>query len=166
MRKLKKKHFNSKNCFICGLENEKGLKAEFFETDQDELVCIFKPDFFHQSYPGIVHGGISASVLDELLGRSLNVIEPDAFSMTVGLELRYKKPVPYEKKLTAIAKVTRNTRLLFEAEGTLYDDENNVCVVAKGKFMKMPVEKISQDFADSDEWFLNEKDDDPVQIDI
>ena len=166
MRKLTKKHHNSKNCFICGLENEKGLHAEFYETDQGELACLFKPHFFHQSYPGIVHGGISASVLDELMGRALNVTEPDQFSMTVKLELKYKKPVPYEKKLVAIAKVTKNTRLLYEAEGVLYDDENNICVVAKGKYMKMSIDKISDNFGEEGEWFINDKDDDPVEINI
>ena len=41
MKKLINKQPNSKDCFICGLSNEMGLKASFFETDENEIVCIF-----------------------------------------------------------------------------------------------------------------------------
>jgi uncharacterized protein (TIGR00369 family) len=166
MRNLIKKQNNSKNCFICGLSNEKGLKAEFYETDQDELVCIFTPDFYHQSYPMMLHGGISASVLDELLGRAINITEPKRFAVTVNLELKYKKPVPYGKKITAIAKITKNTRLLFEAQGEIYDDSGQICVTAKGKYMKLPIEKISESFSKNGDWFLNENENDPKQINL
>jgi hypothetical protein len=65
-----------------------------------------------------------------------------------------------------IAKITKNTRLLYEGEGTLYDDKGNECISAKGKYMKIPLEKISSDFNPETDWFLNEKDSDPEKIEI
>ena len=57
-----KKQQNSKMCFLCGLKNPYGLKAAFYELENNELVCIFKPSIEHQSYPGRLHGGIAATV--------------------------------------------------------------------------------------------------------
>lgn len=166
MSKVVRKHENSKHCFICGIENDKGLKAEFFEIETGELACVFMPSEKYQGYPGVLHGGISAAVLDELIGRAINTTEHDKFAVTTNLELKYKKPVPYGVKLTAIAKVTRNTRLIYEGEGTLYDDKGNECITAKGKYMKIPHEKFSANFDPETDWFLNAKDSDPDEIKI
>jgi uncharacterized protein (TIGR00369 family) len=166
MSKVIKKHENSRDCFICGLENERGIKAEFYETDAEELACVFTPTSHYQSYPGVLHGGISATILDELIGRAINIKYPDKFAMTVKLELQYKKPLPYGVQLTGVAKVVRDTRLIYEGEGTLYDDKGNICVVAKGKYMKMPLDKISGDFNAETDWFVNETPNDPSEITI
>jgi len=164
MSKVVRKHENSRHCFICGLENEIGLKAEFFETENGELAVVFMPSEKYQGYPGVLHGGISAAVLDELIGRAINIEQRDKFAMTTNLNLQYKRPVPYGVKLTAIAKITKDTRLLYEGEGTLYDDKGNICVTAKGKYMKIPLEKISADFNPETDWFTNEKESDPKEI--
>lgn len=57
-------------CFGCGAENEQGLKLEF-HWEGDDYVAPFTAGEPHQGYPGVVHGGIIASVLDEAMGRLL-----------------------------------------------------------------------------------------------
>ena len=54
---VKNKQNNSKMCFVCGMSNDLGLKASFFEMENDELVAFFTPQDIHQSYPGRLHGG-------------------------------------------------------------------------------------------------------------
>ena len=61
----------SKNCLVCGVDNRFGLKTSFYETDNNELVAVFTPLVEHQSYPGVTHGGISAAILDETIGRAI-----------------------------------------------------------------------------------------------
>ena len=51
----------SKNCLVCGIENDFGLHTKFYETKEKELVAIFTPHDKLQSYPGVLHGGISAT---------------------------------------------------------------------------------------------------------
>jgi hypothetical protein len=49
---------NSRHCFVCGLENQFGLKLRFYETGPGEVTAEYTvPDQF-QGYPGLVHGGI------------------------------------------------------------------------------------------------------------
>jgi acyl-coenzyme A thioesterase PaaI-like protein len=60
-----RKQPNSKMCLVCGLQNQFGLKTEYYELENDELLGIFTPVDEHQSYPGRLHGGISAAILDE-----------------------------------------------------------------------------------------------------
>jgi acyl-coenzyme A thioesterase PaaI-like protein len=67
---LKKQHI-SKMCFVCGEKNDFGLHANFYETDANELVALINPSEQHQGYPGRMHGGIAAAILDETIGRSI-----------------------------------------------------------------------------------------------
>jgi len=46
---VKKKQQNCRKCLVCGLKNEFGLKASFYELENNELVAIFKPLEEHQS---------------------------------------------------------------------------------------------------------------------
>ncbi len=62
IHKVRKKHQNSKLCFVCGLKNNFGIKAGFYEMDNNELIATFIPCELHQSYPGRLHGGITSGV--------------------------------------------------------------------------------------------------------
>mgnify|MGYP001194431619 CR=1 FL=1 len=163
MKKVTHKQPNSADCFVCGLDNDKGLKASFFETDTNEVVALFTPHRLHQSYPGRVHGGIAASILDETMGRAIQIGNPDMWGVTVELSLTYKKPLPYEVQLKAVGRITRDVRLLFEAEGEIYTPEGEVAVTAKARYVKMSIDRISEDF-DQDSWKVYLDIDDPTEV--
>ena len=111
----------SKNCLVCGVDNNFGLKTSFFETSGQELVAIFTPMDEHQSYPGVMHGGISATILDETIGRAIMMTtDEQTFGVTVELNVRYKKPVPLGGKLKVVARITNDRGRLFEGTGELY----------------------------------------------
>ena len=158
--KVVRKHPNSVKCFVCGLENEKGLKAEFFELENQELAAIFTPHEKHQSYPGRTHGGVISAILDETMGRAINTTDSGTFGVTVTMSLKYKKPLPYEQELIAIGRVTRNSKILFEATGEIYLPDGTVAVTGTAKYMKASIEKISKDFDVHDDWAINNLDTD------
>lgn len=145
MKKIINKQPNGKNCFVCGVENDKGLGAFFYETDTNEVVALFTPESVHQGYPGRLHGGVVASILDETIGRAIQIGSPDTWGVTAELSLSYKKPLPYGQQLKAVARVTKDYRLLFEGEGEIYTQDGEVAVTAKAKFVKMDLTKISSD---------------------
>ena len=60
--KVISKQTNSKMCLICGLDNKLGLKANFYNMEDDSVGAIFtfKPE--HQSYPERVHGGMLSAL--------------------------------------------------------------------------------------------------------
>lgn len=67
----------SSMCLVCGKDNPFSLHAQIVEhPEQDEVVCYFTPQEMHQSYPDRVHGGISAAVLDEVIGRAVQMKHP------------------------------------------------------------------------------------------
>ena len=157
---------NATDCFVCGLSNNKGLSARFFETDTDEIVAIFTPDDMHQSYPGRLHGGIAACVLDETIGRAVQIGQPEIWGVTVELKLAYKKPLPYGVELKAVGRITKQNRLLFEGTGEIYTPDGEVAVTAHGRYVKMSIDKITGDFDLDTSWKVHLHMDDPEEIDI
>lgn len=165
--KVIKKHKNGKHCFVCGTENEYGLVTYFYELENKSIVGIFKPKDFHQSYPGRLHGGISASVLDETIGRAINIDEPEVWGVTVDLKLRYKKPVPLDCELKVVGRITKNTKRIFEGTGEIILPNGDIAVVAEGRYMKLPLNKISNgDYDMNEEMFLVENENEPAEFDI
>lgn len=94
--KVTKKQFNTRKCFICGMENERGVKAPFYEMEDKSVVSYVTFDELHQSYPGRVHGGIISAMLDEVAGRALWTLEPEAWAVTGSLNVRISSPRPTE----------------------------------------------------------------------
>jgi acyl-coenzyme A thioesterase PaaI-like protein len=140
----------SRMCMVCGRENPASLRARFFELEGDELLGLFSPTEQHQSYPGRLHGGISSAVLDETIGRAIAMLEPDTWGVTVELHLRYRQPVPLDRELRVIARITRDSSRLFEGTGEIVLDDGTVAVEASGKYMKMPIERIVEADATSE----------------
>jgi len=161
--KVLKKQGNSRLCAVCGTENPFGFESRFYETDQNEVVGIFKTKELQQSFPGRVHGGIISAMLDEGIGRSIWITEPDSWAVTVELNIKYKEPIPLDKTLICVGRVTRNTRRLFEGSGEIILEDGTVAVEATGKFWKMPPDQIGMDTS-TDWWILDEED--PTEIEI
>ena len=141
--KVLKKQNNSRMCLVCGMKNDLGAKASFYELDNGELVAEFSAKEEHQSYPGRMHGGIIASVLDETLGRVIMISEPDCWAVTMELKTRYLKPVPLCHDLRVIARVKKNSSIMFEAEGEMILPDGQIAVTASGKYMKMRLPQIT-----------------------
>lgn len=165
MKQVINKQPNSTECFVCGTRNDKGLGARFFETDTDEIAALFTPHKLHQGYPGRLHGGIAACMLDETMGRAIQIGNPDIWGVTVELSLTYRKPLPYCVQLKVLGRVTKQNRLMFEGEGEIYTPEGEVAVTAKAKYVKMTISNISAEFSEEC-WKVRSDTDDPVQIDL
>ncbi|MEN8140085.1 MAG: PaaI family thioesterase [Thermodesulfobacteriota bacterium] len=146
----------SRYCLVCGEDNPAGLMTRFHETENNEVIALFYPQEIHQSYPNITHGGITAAILDETIGRALMAQgDRDSFGVTVELNVKYKRPVPYGVELKAIGRITRDSGRIFEGSGEIYLPDGTVAVTAEGKYLKRKIEQITDErFAKSgDEWF-------------
>ena len=141
--KVTAKQLNSRNCVICGMENPYGLKAPFYNMEDNSVQSVFSFEFNHQSYPERVHGGLISAMLDEIMGRALWVEELGNYAVTTSMEVIYRKPVPYGKKLLAKGVILHNSRLGFSAAGYIYDGDGNLLAESKGKYLKLPTDKIS-----------------------
>lgn len=128
-------------CFACGQRNPYGLHM-VFRQEGEFIVCDFTPHAEHQGFPGVIHGGIVAAVLDEALNRTSMLGDPPAWTMTGRLEVRYRRNVPYGPPLRVRAKLKTQRGRLLTATGaiTLAEDESMVLAEAQGTFMALTTE--------------------------
>ena len=146
----------SRMCMVCGTENGAGLGARFFELDDGELLGVFTPRVEHQGYPGRLHGGIASTLLDETIGRAISIGDPDAFGVTVELTVRFRKPVPLDAEVRAIARITKDSSRLFEGTGEILLQDGTVAVSASGRYLRMPIERIAEGDFEA-EWRADER---------
>ena len=98
---------NSKYCFVCGVGNHQGLQLAFYHDESGTVYAeATVPDQF-QGYPGTVHGGIVAALLDEVATRAAMVEDPNDFKVTARMTLRYRKKVPTGEPLQMIGWIER-----------------------------------------------------------
>ena len=124
-------------CFACGKLNPIGLKLEFRE-ENGKYIADFTAGPEHQSYDGIVHGGIVSTLLDEIMARY--PYEKGLTTVTARLEVRYRQPTPIARKLTATGWVTGQRGKLIELASTLTLPDGSV--TAEGKATVMDVGEV------------------------
>jgi acyl-coenzyme A thioesterase PaaI-like protein len=79
------------NCFACSPHNENGLQMTFIE-DGDYLVSDWTPKGFLAGYNNILHGGIQATLMDEIASWFIQVKMKTA-GVTSNMNLRLKRTV-------------------------------------------------------------------------
>ena len=156
----------SKNCIVCGRENGVSLKTDFYDLEDGRIAAVFNPLPEHQSYPGRVHGGIISAVLDETVGRALHPAEPDTWGVTIELNVKFRKPVPYGQSLIAVGEITENSRRFFSGKGVLLLPNGEIAANATAKYMKFPVEKIADFEGTGDYWERFPSESDPTEFDL
>ena len=130
---------NSLQCFVCGLENPAGLHLRFYQTAPEEVTTyITVPEQF-QGFPGVVHGGIVASMLDEAAGRCLMGTEDQPrFMFTAKLEVRYRQNVPVGQPLRIVGRSVRNKARMAECQSFIYDAQDRVLAEATAVMVDVP----------------------------
>jgi uncharacterized protein (TIGR00369 family) len=118
-------------CFACGKLNPIGLKLTFAE-EGNVYVARFTPGIEHQSYDGTIHGGIIATLLDEVMGRYLYATEGRNV-VTAKLETRFRKPTPVGQELTIRGWIVKQRGKVIEMEGTVATADGTI--TAEGKAM-------------------------------
>lgn len=104
-------------CFGCGRSNPFGLGLDNFDVTDRSVTVAFTPHEHHQGYSGVLHGGIVATALDEVMAWSAMLVEGVAV-VTGTLDLRYPKPTPDAGPLhlTGTVDERRGNRLFLRGE--------------------------------------------------
>jgi acyl-coenzyme A thioesterase PaaI-like protein len=165
--KVTGKQPNSKMCLVCGLKNGHGLKTFFYELENDELMAVCRPLEEHQSYPNLLHGGITTALLDETIGRAILIkTQGEVWGVTLEFTTRYKKPVPLDGELRIIGRITKEERRVFEGTGELLLSDGEIAAEGYGKYMKLPLEKIADFDFDEQEWKVTPSEGDPTLVEL
>lgn len=120
----------STHCFACGVNNPAGLKVKFYDNGVDEVRVEYTVDAVYQGYPGLVHGGIIATILDEAVGRVSLIGSPTRLMMTGTMELKYRLPVPIETPLLIVARKIKDRGRVIQATGEVRLPDGRVAVEA------------------------------------
>jgi uncharacterized protein (TIGR00369 family) len=164
--RVKGKQQNTKMCLVCGLKNNFGLRAAFYELENDELLAIFRPMREHQGYPGRLHGGIATAILDETIGRAIMIHHDDLWGVTMECSTRYRKPVPLGEEIRVVGRITKITHRYFEGTGEILLSDGRVAVEGRGKYIKLPLDKIADFNFDEQEWRVTPSAADPQEVEL
>ena len=129
------KQAGSKMCFVCGVENPIGLHLDFW-MDDEQVWTQFTPGQRHQGWPGVLHGGIIATLLDETMGRVAFLKR--LWMVTVKMETTYRKPVPLEQPLKITARIDELRGSRMSATGQVLLPDGTVAVEAHGLYLRIP----------------------------
>jgi len=108
-------------CFACGPDNPIGLHLDGFALDGDSVTAVFHSRREHQGTSGHLHGGIAATVIDEIMVWA-GVIQERVLCVTGRLELRYRRPLANSGTYTARASVDRRSGRRLEISGEILTD--------------------------------------------
>jgi acyl-coenzyme A thioesterase PaaI-like protein len=92
-----RRHYDD-GCFACGRANPSGLRIDDFHEIPRGVAAGFIPGPFHRGTFGVLHGGLAATALDEIMAWA-GIILAGVLCVTANLELRFRQPVPVEKPL-------------------------------------------------------------------
>jgi acyl-coenzyme A thioesterase PaaI-like protein len=136
---------NSRHCFVCGVENPFGLMLDFYETAPGEItVETIVPEHF-QGYPGIVHGGIVASLVDEALGRAHMGTDPEnpRFMYTAKMTIQYRKPVPTNQPIKIVGRAIKSKKFSATSVAEIYNSVGDLLVQSEAVLINVPEEIIN-----------------------
>ena len=133
------------NCFACAPSNPYGLKMEFYE-DGDDIVSIWTPGDNYQGWMDTLHGGIQATLMDEI-GGWIIARKFQTAGMTTNLSIKYRKPVPTGEGIVIeirgrIKEMKRN--LAFIEASLSYD--GNVCSTCEMTYFCFPKDVSTERF--------------------
>lgn len=131
---------SSAMCFACGRENPVGLHIHFFADENSSVHADFTPRPEHQGFPGIMHGGLISTILDEIIGRT--AIASNFWCATAELRVRYIKPIPIGETLHITGQIiTKSTRVL-RGRGEIRSIRDNIVLAeAEGVYVRISDER-------------------------
>jgi hypothetical protein len=134
--------FEPHNCFACGTLNAHGLHLELHVDGERCWTDLAIPGRF-QGWDEIAHGGILATILDEVMAWSL--VDHDNWGLTARLTIDFKRPIGLERPIHAEGWVTHVRRRLITTAGQIVDAATNeVLATAEATYVAAPEERKRQ----------------------
>ena len=112
--------FEPHNCFACGELNEHGLQLKLHLEERRSWTEFVLDDRF-EGWRGVTHGGIIATVLDEVMAWSLVIA--DNIGVTARMDVAFKRPVPINRRVHAEGWIVEQRRRRFEVASRIEDAE-------------------------------------------
>ncbi len=147
---------NSDHCFVCGRKNRLGLYMTFYDNGENEVCAEYTVAEDYQGYPGVVHGGVVAAMLDETVARVSMIGDPHHFMMSVKLEVKYRHPVPTQTPLKIVGRIVKLRGRLGKAVGEIILPDGTVAAESNMTLADLPDDLLSQTNLEALGWRVDE----------
>jgi acyl-coenzyme A thioesterase PaaI-like protein len=127
----------ARQCFACGEDNPIGMHLDDIRREGDEVRATLRPRREYQSYPGMLHGGLSTTALDEVMGYAA-ILLAGIWSATATMEVRFRAPVPYDQTLELVAGITDTRSRRVRAWARLLLPDGTVAVSSTALLVPLP----------------------------
>jgi len=123
-------------CFGCGGANARGMRLTFEQDDAARCIRgVFRLGAEYAGAPGIAHGGIIATLLDEAMGK-VNRFR-GVRAVTAELNIEYVRPVPVDEEIVVEAhEIEKKRRSLYYA-GEIRSARGEVLARGRGRFVEI-----------------------------
>lgn len=142
------------SCFVCGESNPHGLKMRF-HAEGRVVTAKFRPCAEHVGFKGVVHGGLTATVLDEIMVWAC-VVATRKFAFCAELKVRYLRPLaPGEEVVVTSELVEDHKGRILEAKAAMHNAAGKILVQATGKYMplkEVDASEMVRDFIGDPSW--------------
>lgn len=130
------------SCFVCGESNKFGLNLRF-EADGNIVRTRFTPRPEHIGFKQVVHGGIAATLLDEIMVWAC-AVQTKQFAYCAELTVRFLSPLRPGQEVFATGELTANRRnKIFEAKGEIKDRDGKPLASATGKYLPIKAVELA-----------------------
>jgi len=119
-------------CVVCSPANPMGLGQEFVLQPDGTVESTFVGSEIFEGYSGLMHGGVTAALLDGAMTNCL--FAQGVQAVTAELTVRYREPVAVPGKITTRACLTESHDRLYLLRAELRQD-GRVKATARGKFI-------------------------------
>ncbi|MEI6158042.1 MAG: PaaI family thioesterase [Atribacterota bacterium] len=118
---------DTRRCFLCGQDNPHGFKMIFRREGHESVSEVVIPATY-QSFDGVVHGGMVAAFLDEIMADAVRKTGEHAVTGT--LTVKYRKPCRIGEKIELRGWITGKKGRIIDTDGKIIQNGE---LVAEGK---------------------------------
>ena len=132
---LRVRERNHGRCVVCGADNATGLHVDFQALSDGSVEAEFSPHPSLVGYPGRLHGGVIAALLDGAMTNCL--FANDIIAVTAELTIRYRAPVAPDLPVHVGARIEQTGRRLYRVAAWVHQGAHTV-VTAGARFIALP----------------------------
>jgi acyl-coenzyme A thioesterase PaaI-like protein len=134
------KNYDISRCFGCGADNPSGLHLrKEYRGDRSHIEFIVTPEY--TGYPGLMHGGITCVLFDEVMYHA--VARNDIVAVIAKMTVDYRSPALVGDRLVCEAEIIGQERRKIDVVAKITNGSTNALVAeAKGLFIEVDLEKI------------------------
>lgn len=132
---------HTRTCFVCGEKNPLGLNLRFHEAD-GVVTARFTPRPEHIGFQNVTHGGVLATVIDEIMVWAC-AVAAKRFAYCAEMTTRFHQPARPGEELTVSAELTSNRRnRIFEAQAAIRTGDDRLVAEGTGKYLPIKTTQI------------------------